>query len=68
MARYSEVTFACGGRLELSDEINSGEFNSPNYPESYPQNVDCIWVITAPSTERIQLEFDEDISIEPHDQ
>ncbi|XP_041372182.1 cubilin-like [Gigantopelta aegis] len=55
---YSEMMVTCGGHLTLTQLITSGTFTSPNYPGVYPHNVDCMWVITAPATERIQLDFD----------
>ena len=56
---YSEVMVTCGGYLTLTQAIRGGTFTSPNYPSVYPHNVDCTWVITAPATERVQLDFDD---------
>ena len=55
---------SCGGQLELTPGVAEGRFSSPNYPNNYPPNVDCVWVITAPPTERVQLDFDDDFEIE----
>ncbi|KAH3692443.1 hypothetical protein DPMN_194284 [Dreissena polymorpha] len=63
---FNEVHVTCGGQLSLSATRTSGMFTSPNYPLLYPQNVDCIWVISAPANERIQMDFIEDFSIETH--
>uniref|UniRef100_A0A1A8NMP2 CUB and zona pellucida-like domains 1 n=2 Tax=Nothobranchius rachovii TaxID=451742 RepID=A0A1A8NMP2_9TELE len=42
----------CGGYLYGS----SGNFMSPNYPNSYPNNLDCVWYIR-PGSQIIQLDF-----------
>ena len=65
---YSEVHVTCGGQLSLTNSFTSGTFTSPNYPGEYPHNVDCVWVITAPAGERIQLDFIEQFAIESHPQ
>uniref|UniRef100_W5MX16 Cubilin n=1 Tax=Lepisosteus oculatus TaxID=7918 RepID=W5MX16_LEPOC len=54
----------CGGGIELSDSDPPGYVMSPNYPSNYPQNVDCIWVITVPSGRVIQLDFEDEFYIE----
>uniref|UniRef100_A0A3Q2CYT2 CUB domain-containing protein n=1 Tax=Cyprinodon variegatus TaxID=28743 RepID=A0A3Q2CYT2_CYPVA len=54
----------CGGFIVVRDEDPPGYITSPNYPENYPQNVDCIWVITVPNGEAVQVDF-EDFYIEP---
>ncbi|WAR06690.1 CUBN-like protein, partial [Mya arenaria] len=63
---FSEVHVTCGGQLALTADNPTGTFTSPNYPQNYPHNVDCIWVITVPANERIQVDFIEDFSIEIH--
>ncbi|BFZ22426.1 hypothetical protein BsWGS_25465 [Bradybaena similaris] len=61
---YSSVSVACGGQLRLTEAVTSGYFMSPNYPENYPPNVDCIWQIRAPPSRRIQVDFEGTFSIE----
>lgn len=63
---FAEIQIACGGELTLSTSVTSGTFTSPNYPQNYPHNVDCGWLITAPANERIQLDFIDNFSIERH--
>ncbi|GFS04728.1 cubilin [Elysia marginata] len=63
--KYTEHHFACGGRLKLTDGITSGFFTSPNYPKSYPRNLDCKWLIVAPAAHRVQVDFDK-FEIELH--
>ena len=44
----------CGNVLQG----NSGNFHSPNYPSSYPLDVECEWKITAPSgSQKIVITF-----------
>ncbi|XP_021476232.2 cubilin [Oncorhynchus mykiss] len=56
---------ACGGSIVLSDSDPPGYITSPNYPQNYPQNMDCIWVITVPNGESVQIDFDNEFDIEP---
>lgn len=35
----------------------SGSIKSPRYPENYPENVQCEWVIELPSQYKIRLDF-----------
>ena len=36
---------------------NSGVLKSPNYPNSYPNNIDCYWLIQVEVGEQVQLRF-----------
>ncbi|KAI0235621.1 Low-density lipoprotein receptor-related protein 12 [Lamellibrachia satsuma] len=36
---------------------NSGVLKSPNYPNSYPNNIDCDWLIQVEVGEQVQLRF-----------
>uniref|UniRef100_A0A8C3I7Z9 Cubilin n=1 Tax=Chrysemys picta bellii TaxID=8478 RepID=A0A8C3I7Z9_CHRPI len=44
---------SCGGTFHM----DTGAFNSPNYPESYPLNTECIWKIVSSPGNRLQLSF-----------
>nr|XP_033784662.1 astacin-like metalloendopeptidase [Geotrypetes seraphini] len=48
-ASYSSVP--CGTSLTAQ----SGTFSSPNYPRSYPPNLDCSYIITAPAGYKVSL-------------
>ena len=37
--------------------MGSGQLQSPNYPNNYPNNMDCHWIITAPFGFAIALDF-----------
>ncbi|XP_054478628.1 cubilin [Anoplopoma fimbria] len=56
---------ACGGFIALDDDDTPGYITSPNYPQNYPQNIDCIWVITVPNGEAVQIDFEDEFYIEP---
>ncbi|XP_059183305.1 cubilin [Centropristis striata] len=56
---------ACGGFIELDDNDPPGYITSPNYPQNYPQNMDCVWVITVPNGEAVQIDFEDEFYIEP---
>ncbi|XP_051970761.1 neuropilin and tolloid-like protein 1 isoform X1 [Xyrauchen texanus] len=46
-------------------ELEGGLFTSPNYPNKYPPERECIYIIEAPPRQCIDLFFDEKYSIEP---
>ncbi|XP_059380509.1 neuropilin and tolloid-like protein 1 isoform X2 [Carassius carassius] len=46
-------------------EPEGGLFTSPNYPNKYPPERECIYIIEAPPRQCIDLFFDEKYSIEP---
>ncbi|TWW71481.1 Cubilin 460 kDa receptor, partial [Takifugu flavidus] len=52
-ATYSASTSSCGGDLVMEN----GAFNSPNYPDPYPPNVECVWTIRSSPGNRLQLSF-----------
>ena len=43
----------CGGELMME----SGQLESPNYPEDYQPNKECIWKITVPVGFQVALKF-----------
>ncbi len=59
----------CGGHLALTDAdrgLDGYELTSPNYPNNYPPNLECVWIISAPATEAIQIDFMDQFYIEPY--
>ncbi|XP_063003684.1 cubilin [Elgaria multicarinata webbii] len=48
-------TSACGGTFHME----RGAFSSPNFPEPYPMNVECVWNIPSSPGNRLQLSFTE---------
>lgn len=50
----------CGGILRRP----TGSFTSPNYPVSYPANLNCTWQITVEYGHVIEVTFD-DLDLEP---
>ena len=62
LAKFKEFEFSCqkcefiavcGGELNME----SGQLESPNYPEDYVPNKECIWVITVPVGFQVALKF-----------
>jgi cubilin len=45
---YHALQQGCGGTVDLTDASPSYQITSPNYPNEYPVNVECIWIVTAP--------------------
>jgi tolkin protein len=37
--------------------MDSGHFESPNFPDGYQPNQDCTWKITAPSDYQVALKY-----------
>lgn len=44
----------CGGQLTNSSH---GNINSPGYPGPYPNNRDCVWVVSVPPGNNIIIHF-----------
>ncbi|XP_019897556.2 cubilin [Esox lucius] len=61
---FEAHSLACGGVIELQDSDPPGYITSPNYPQNYPQNVDCVWVIIVPNGESVQIDFEGEFYIE----
>ncbi|XP_049544721.1 cubilin homolog [Anopheles darlingi] len=59
---YTTLDNACGGRLGSL----TGEIASPNYPDSYPANVECVWEVVASPGNKISL-YVQEIDIVPSD-
>ncbi|KAL7638238.1 UNVERIFIED_CONTAM: hypothetical protein RMT77_010802 [Armadillidium vulgare] len=58
-ANYEAV---CGGELDMEQ----GHLESPNYPDDYRPNKECIWFITVPEGYQVALRF-HSFEIEKHD-
>ena len=52
-ASYFIFLAVCGGELNMEN----GQLESPNYPEDYVPNKECIWVITVPIGFQVALKF-----------
>uniref|UniRef100_UPI00398F64EE cubilin n=1 Tax=Pristiophorus japonicus TaxID=55135 RepID=UPI00398F64EE len=63
---YDASNLACGGTIFVSDSDPVGYIASMSYPNNYPENIDCIWTITVPNGEAVQLDFDDLFYIETH--
>lgn len=59
-ANYEAV---CGGELDVSE---GGHLESPNYPEDYHHNKECVWRLTAPPDYQVALKF-QSFEVENHD-
>lgn len=46
------ICAGCGG---VYNEKPKGTITSPNYPNSYPHEVECEWLITAPWDKSIEI-------------
>ncbi|KAK0071942.1 hypothetical protein PV325_012125 [Microctonus aethiopoides] len=54
-ASYSVLNSACGGNYYSE----SGTLTSPMYPDSYPLNVECIWILNTAPGNQISVIFSE---------
>ncbi|CAH1989272.1 unnamed protein product [Acanthoscelides obtectus] len=60
--RLEWALFGCGGHLRG----NSGSITSPNYPDIYPKNTKCEWLIEVAYGYSIEIEFQElEVETEP---
>ncbi|XP_048417522.2 cubilin isoform X2 [Stegostoma tigrinum] len=50
---YAASTSACGGMYHME----TGAFNSPNFPDESPPNYECVWYIITSPGNRVQLSF-----------
>ncbi|XP_011637168.1 cubilin-like [Pogonomyrmex barbatus] len=55
VAMYSVLNTACGGNYTSQQ----GVITSPGYPNSYPLNAECVWVLNTSPGNRISLVFSE---------
>ncbi|KAG8515901.1 Cubilin, partial [Galemys pyrenaicus] len=62
--KYEAKSLACGGNIYIHDADSAGYVTSPNHPDNYPQNADCIWLLAAPPGKLIRLQFEDQFSIE----
>ncbi|KAL4084328.1 hypothetical protein QTP88_028152 [Uroleucon formosanum] len=60
-ANYEAV---CGGEVMVTDE--QGHLESPNFPDDYLPNKECVWKLTAPEGYQVGLKFNV-FEIENHD-
>ncbi|XP_048384500.1 neuropilin and tolloid-like protein 1 isoform X3 [Stegostoma tigrinum] len=58
----SSKSVQCGSWIKNPD---GGFFTSPNYPNKYPPDRECTYIIEAAPRQSIELYFDEKYSIEP---
>ena len=62
-ALVSSIHSFCGGDFHNTE----GYIATPGYPNSYPLNIECIWVLEAAPSNRFELEFVENFDIESSD-
>uniref|UniRef100_A0ACB8FV66 Uncharacterized protein n=1 Tax=Sphaerodactylus townsendi TaxID=933632 RepID=A0ACB8FV66_9SAUR len=63
--KYEAKSLACGGNFYISHSSSSGYVHSPNYPGNYPPHADCVWTVTVLYGEAVELQFEDQIDIEP---
>lgn len=57
-----DLAAVCGGDLNTE----SGQLESPNYPDDYQPKKECVWRITVPEGFQVALKF-QSFEIENHD-
>ncbi|KAM9839819.1 uncharacterized protein ACBR49_016810 [Aulostomus maculatus] len=55
----------CGGSIKLNYGDPPGYISTPNYPQEYTADLDCIWVISVPSGNKVQIDFEDAFDVEP---
>ncbi|KAM6162076.1 cubilin isoform 2-T2 [Erethizon dorsatum] len=66
--RYEAKSLACGGNIYIHGADSTGYVTSPNYPNNYPPNADCVWIVSAPPGKSVRLQFEDqfDIDVTPN--
>ncbi|XP_044765339.1 LOW QUALITY PROTEIN: cubilin-like [Coccinella septempunctata] len=54
--RWESVRPQCHEILNLTSK-STGSIKSPNWPNDYPENIDCLWLLQAPAGKSIRLTF-----------
>ncbi|KAM6215214.1 cubilin [Rhynchocyon petersi] len=62
--KYEAKSLACGGNIYIHDADSAGYVTSPNHPNNYPQHADCVWILSAPPEQLVQLQFEDQFNIE----
>ncbi|XP_030569623.1 cubilin homolog [Drosophila novamexicana] len=53
-AQYTTIENSCGGNITSV----RGTLSSPSYPDSYPANVECVWLLEPRAGNAIELNFE----------
>ena len=54
---YANKTNCCYEHCQEWLDLENGILTSPNYPNSYPNNVECSWTITALHNQTVAIQF-----------
>ena len=54
----------CGDELVQGASGEEAYIESPNYPQPYPSNLACSWLITAPEGQAVELRFESPFHLE----
>ncbi|CAD5116710.1 DgyrCDS5568 [Dimorphilus gyrociliatus] len=53
---HAKIEYSCGtGYIQLASISEKGKIASPFYPSGYPNMVNCVWLLEAPSKRQIEL-------------
>lgn len=50
----NDFTAVCGGNIMVDE---GGHLESPNFPEDYQHNKECVWRLTAPEDYQVAVKF-----------
>ena len=50
----------CGGTIQA----NSGTITSPGYPNNYPANANCTWLVVVATGRTVSVQFDSPFNIQ----
>eukprot|EP00794_Sanderia_malayensis_P003246 gene3246-3727_t len=65
LLNYTQFIRGCGGSLSINDPVVIGNLTSPNYPNHYPVNTECVWTLNVPTGDNVEFTF-VDLDIESH--
>ena len=52
----SQLYVVCGGNIDVQSR---GTFHSPNFPNKFPMDMQCAWVLTTSQSNNVILEFND---------
>ncbi len=57
--RFCISELKCGGILHEKN----GQFSTPNFPDTYPVGLTCLWIIRVPDSKGIKVDFNNPVDV-----
>lgn len=56
---FDEISINCGGEIYLNNVKNITQITSPLYPSIPPAQIECLWIVVAPGSERLSVNIED---------